>query len=111
MRRWGIGRRFAAALAACAAVAAMSACSLSASTRKSVKKADVEKQIADQLAVNAGERPSSVSCPGKLKAKDGTTMRCTLVASGGKYGVTVTVTSIKDNTVNFNIKVDDKPTP
>jgi len=71
----------------------------------------VEKQIADQLAAKAGERPTSVSCPGNLKAKEGTTMRCTLVASGGKYGLTVTVTSVKDNTVNFDIKVDDKPTP
>lgn len=28
-----------------------------------------------------------------------------------KYGVTATVTSVKDNTVNFDIKVDDEPTP
>lgn len=79
----GIGRRIAAAVAACAAVVALSSCSFSASTGKSVKKADVEKQIADQLATKTGERPSSVTCPDNLKAEEGTTMRCTLVASGG----------------------------
>lgn len=111
MGNFGIGRRIAAAVAACAAVAALSACSVSASGGKSVKQAEVEKQIADQLAAKTGERPTSVSCPDNLKAKEGTTMRCTLTARSGKYGLTVTVTSVKDNTVNFDIKVDDKPTP
>ena len=111
MSSFSTGRRITASLAACAAVAALTSCSFSASTGKSVKKADVEKQIADQLAANVGQRPTSVTCPDNLKAKVGTTMRCTLDSSGTKYGLTVTVTSIKDNTVNFNIKVDEKPAP
>ena len=108
MSNFGIGQRIAATVAA---IAAMSACSIGASSGKSVKQADVEKQIADQLAAKAGERPTSVSCPDNLKAKKGTTMRCTLAASSGRYGLRVTVTSVKDNTVNFDIKVDDKPIP
>ncbi len=63
------------------------------------------------MATKTGERPSSVTCPDDLKAKEGTTMRCMLAASSGSYGRTVTVTSVKDDTVNFDIKVDDEPAP
>lgn len=111
MNIFGIGHRVAAISAACLAAAVFSACSASAPAAKSVKKADVEKQVADQLQAKVGQKPKSVSCPGNLEATQGKTMRCSLVDNtGAKYGVTVTVTSIKDNTVNFDIKVDDKPT-
>lgn len=78
----------------------------------SVKKADVEKQVVDQLTAKVGEQPKSISCPGNLKAKVGTTMLCTLIAAdGAKYGLTVDITSIEDNTVNFGIKIGSSPTP
>ncbi|MGB9376592.1 MAG: DUF4333 domain-containing protein [Mycobacteriales bacterium] len=92
--------------------AALSGCSVTASTGTSVKKTDVERQISDQLYKKAGEAPKDVTCPRNLSAKQGTTMRCTMTDAGGtNYGLTVTVTSVKNNTVNFDIKRDSKPTP
>ncbi len=112
MARLGIVRKVAAAFAVGLTAVALSACSFSTSTGKSVKEADVESQISAQLAAKIGEKPKSVTCPGDLKAKQGTTMRCSLVdKTDKKYGLTVTVTSVEGNTVNFDIKVDDEPTP
>jgi len=50
-----------------------------------------------------------VTCPEDLEGVVGTQLRCELVAGNDTYGVTVTVTSVKGTTVNFNIAVDDKP--
>ncbi|PZS25711.1 MAG: DUF4333 domain-containing protein [Pseudonocardiales bacterium] len=95
-------------LAACA----LTSCSASISSGKKVAKAEVEKLSSDQLAAKTGQAPKSVTCPGDLKAKVGTVMRCSLATSDGrKFGFAVTVTSVKDNVAHFDIKVDDKPTP
>lgn len=80
------------------------------STGNSVSKAEVEKQISAQLASSVGQQPKSVTCPGDLKAKVGTTMRCTLVTpQGTNYGLTTTVTSVNGSDAKFSIKVDDHP--
>jgi hypothetical protein len=51
----------------------------------------------------------AITCPGDLKAVEGTKMRCQLEASNGsKIGLTLTVTSVKDNNVKFHISVDPK---
>lgn len=36
-------------------------------------------------------------------------MRCELTAGSDTLGLTVTVTSVEDTTVNFDIEVDDMP--
>ena len=77
-----------------------------------VKKADVEKQVSDQLTQKVGQTPKSVTCPGDLAAQTGTTMRCILTADDGTtIGLTVTVTSVDTSTgnVSFDIKVDNTP--
>lgn len=89
----------------------LAGCSFSASAGKSVGKAEVEHQVSTQLAARVGQQPKSVVCPGDLKAKKGTTMRCKLeTPDGTKYGVTVTVTSVNGGKANFNFQVDNKPT-
>jgi hypothetical protein len=71
------------------------------------KVADV---TAEKLAAQTGQPKPDVSCPEDLVGEVGTTTRCTLTATDGTtLGVTVTVTSVEGSQVNFDIKVDDKP--
>ncbi len=53
-----------------------------------------------------------VSCPDDLEAEEGAETRCLLTTAGEdptQFGVTVTVTSVEGDTVNFDIQVDDEP--
>ncbi len=72
-----------------------------------VDAADVESQISDQLEAQIGEAPDSVDCPEDLPAEEGAEIRCELTVAEETLGVTVTVTSVQDNTVNFDIQVDE----
>ena len=75
----------------------------------SVDRHKVEKEVSDELTKTVGQRPKSITCPGDLKAVEGTKMRCQLLASDGtKLGLTLTVTSVKDSHVKFHISVDQK---
>lgn len=76
-----------------------------------IDKNQVASQISDQLAQQFGSKPDSVTCPDNLKGTQGATLRCQLVDGGQKYGITVTVNSAQGSDVNFNFKVDEKPTP
>jgi Domain of unknown function (DUF4333) len=74
-----------------------------------VSKASVEKKIADSLEKQIGQRPKAIICPDDLKATVGTRMRCQLVAPDGtKIGLTVRVTSVKGDDVNYHFQVDKK---
>lgn len=75
-----------------------------------IDKNQVAHQISDQLAQQFGSKPDSVTCPDNLKGTQGATLRCELVDSGQKYGVTVTVNAVQGSDVNFGFKVDEKPT-
>lgn len=89
----------------------LAGCSFSASAGKFVGKSEVEHQLSTQLAAKTGEQPKAVVCPGDLKAKVGTTMRCRLdTPEGPKYGVLVTVRSVDGGKTNFDFQVDKKPT-
>ncbi len=74
-----------------------------------VDKETVASTVSDQLAIQVGSRPDSVTCPADLEGVVGTELRCELVAGNDTYGVTVTVTSVKGTNVNFHIAVDDQP--
>ncbi|GAQ58425.1 DUF4333 domain-containing protein [Streptomyces acidiscabies] len=105
-------RPSAAALAATALL--LTACSASVevgnkSKMSSGKLADV---VAKRLAETTGQPKPHITCPEDLKAKVGTTTRCTLTASDGStLGVSVKVTSVDGDRINFDIKADDKATP
>jgi hypothetical protein len=64
----------------------------------------------DALEEQIGARPE-ISCPDDLEAEEGAETRCTLTAGEDptQYGVTVTVTSVDGDTVNFDVQVDDEP--
>jgi hypothetical protein len=75
---------------------------------KAVDKKQVEQEVSTELTKTVGQKPKSITCPGDLKAKVGTKMRCTLTATDGStIGLTLTVTSVKDSDVKFHIRVDD----
>ena len=75
----------------------------------SVDRHKVEKEVSDELTKTVGQRPKAITCPGDLKAVEGTKMRCQLEATDGtKIGLTLTVTSVKGDNVKFHISVDPK---
>lgn len=80
------------------------------SATPNVSAADVEQQTATMLTDETGVAPASVECPGDLNAEIGTTMRCTINATDGtRIGVTLTVTSVDGDVVNWDFQVDDAP--
>jgi hypothetical protein len=71
---------------------------------------DVAEGAEDALEAQVGARPN-VSCPDDLEAEVGAETRCTLSVDGDdqEYGVTVVVTSVEDDTANFDVQVDEEP--
>lgn len=69
----------------------LGACSVGA--ERTLKTADVQRQIASQLEAQSHQRPTSVDCPGDIRAQKGQTFHCTLTADDGStIGATGTVT-------------------
>jgi hypothetical protein len=93
------------AVSAVVTIAAVAACSFSAGSSVAVDKNDLSRKIAQQV----GGAPESVECPDDLKGEVGATTRCTLDDAGETYGVDVTVTKVDGTDVQFDLKVDDKP--
>ncbi len=76
-----------------------------------VERSEVEKQTRAGLTKFAGREAPPVTCPEELEAKVGATTRCrTDFPDGNRLGITVKVTSVKDERVNFDIKADEKLT-
>jgi len=92
-------------------VVGLAACPTAVAETVTVDKEAVASAVSDQLAQKVGRPPDSVTCPEDLEGVVGTGLRCELVAGDDTYGLTVTVTSVKGTTVNFDIAVDDKPKP
>jgi len=92
-------------------VVGLAACPAAVAEPVTVDKEAVASAVSDQLAQKVGRPPDSVTCPEDLEGVVGTGLRCELVAGDDTYGLTVTVTSVKGTTVNFDIAVDDKPKP
>jgi len=90
-------------------VVGLAGCPTAVAQTVTVDKEKVASAVSDQLATQVGRAPDSVTCPEDLEGVVGTELRCDLVAGNDTYGVTVTVTSVKGTTVNFDIAVDDKP--
>ncbi|MCF3132255.1 DUF4333 domain-containing protein [Streptomyces olivochromogenes] len=68
--------------------------------------------VATRLAATTGQPKPDVTCPEDLVGEVGNTTRCTLTTGdGSSLGVTVTVTSVDGDDVNFHIKADETPTP
>ncbi|MFE2291542.1 DUF4333 domain-containing protein [Streptomyces sp. NPDC059452] len=102
-------------LSAVAAAALLVGCSGSITVGNSEPKLSSDalaSTVSKKLAESTGQPEPDVTCPEDLVGKLDTTTRCTLTAGDGStVGVTVTVTSVVDDRINFDIKADDTATP
>jgi outer membrane murein-binding lipoprotein Lpp len=93
----------------------LSGCSVSASVGKTEPKLSADKlasAVAEKLAATTGQPKPDITCPEELVGKVDTTTRCTLTADDGStLGVTVTVSSVDGDQINFDIKADDTASP
>ncbi|OSZ62193.1 hypothetical protein OQI_01120 [Streptomyces pharetrae CZA14] len=110
-------RRFPAAwsLVTLGVGALLAGCSVSAGSGDSEPKLSSDKladTVAQKLADTTGRPKPDVTCPEDLTGKVGTTTRCTLTADdGSSLGVTVTVSSVDGDRINFDIKADETASP
>ncbi|MDG4856792.1 DUF4333 domain-containing protein [Streptomyces sp. T-3] len=103
------------ALSAATAGGLLVGCSASVSVGSADPKVPKDKlanTVAEKLAATTGQPKPDVTCPKDLIGKVGSTARCTLaVDDGGALGVTVKVSSADGENINYDIKVDDTPSP
>ncbi|MDF3300952.1 DUF4333 domain-containing protein [Streptomyces tropicalis] len=88
-------------------------CSASVEVKKStppkLSAGKLSTTLSEKLAAATGQPRPHVSCPEDLVGKVGTTSRCTLTADDGStLGVTVKVTSVRGDRINYDFKADDK---
>jgi len=98
-------RRLAGLIAlACLAVAG---CSVSiGSSTPTVTEADLERSVAQTLAAQLGQESENVDCPDDLKGEVGAVMECTMTTDGATRTMTVTVTSVEGEQVDYDVEVD-----
>ena len=86
---------------------ALAGCSFSVgSSTPTVKEADLERSVTSTLTDKIGQAPQNVDCPDDLEGKVGAVLNCTLSIDGTARTMTVTVTSVEGEKVNFDIAVD-----
>ncbi|MGW1161017.1 DUF4333 domain-containing protein [Streptomyces sp. NPDC002513] len=90
-------------------------CSASVSVEKSTPKMSANKLagiLAERLAATTGRPKPLITCPEDIVGKVGTTTRCKLAADDGStLGVSVTVSSVDGDQINFDFKADDTASP
>ncbi|MEV0641339.1 DUF4333 domain-containing protein [Streptomyces sp. NPDC050619] len=68
--------------------------------------------LAEKLAATTGQPKPHITCPEDLAGKVGTTTRCKLTADDGStLGVTVKVSSVDGDQINFDFEADDTASP
>ncbi|WP_329111947.1 DUF4333 domain-containing protein [Streptomyces sp. NBC_01353] len=81
-------------------------------SEQKLSKAKLATTVAEKLAATTGQPTPDVACPEDLVGKVGNTTRCTLTAGDGStLGVSVTVSSVVGDQINFDIKADDTASP
>lgn len=84
---------------------AAAGCSVSIGSAPTVKEADLERSVAQTLADQLGQQPGDVDCPDDLKGEVGAVMDCTMTVDGSTRTMTVTVTSVEGEQVDYDIEV------
>ncbi|HLS79271.1 MAG TPA: DUF4333 domain-containing protein [Nocardia sp.] len=86
---------------------ALAGCSVSiGSTTPTVKEADLERSVAQTLESQLGQPSDEIDCPDDLKGEVGAVLDCTLTVDGQTSGLTVTVTSVEGDTVNYDVELE-----
>jgi hypothetical protein len=78
------------------------------SSTPTVDRSKLEDEISSQLEKQVGQAPDKIECPGDLTGEVGETERCTLTAGSDQLGVSVKVTAVDGEKVDFDIEVDKK---
>ncbi len=98
-----------------AAGALLVGCSGSVSVGNSEPKLSSDKlatTVSEKLAATTNQPKPDITCPEDLAGKVGATTRCTLTAKDGStLSVSVKVTSVEGDKINFDIKADDTASP
>lgn len=91
------------------------ACSAAANAEKSTPKLSSDKlatTLAKKLAATTGQPKPHIACPEDLVGKVGNSTRCELTAEDGStLGVSVTVSSVDGDQINFDFKADETASP
>lgn len=96
------------------AVVSAAALSLSAAAcggPDTIERADLEKEVRQQLSDSVGQQAPAASCPKTLKAEVGAMTRCSMTFDDGTLGITVKVKEVADGNARFDITADDKVQP
>lgn len=109
MRQTARSRIVARAAVGVLAALLVAGCSVSVGSPKAVSKEEVAKQASAALSKKIGREIDDVTCESDLKAKAGETTRCEVTVGGQKQGMTATATSVDDDKVKMDFKVDDAP--
>jgi hypothetical protein len=86
---------------------------LAACGAQDVDRAELEAQVQRSLQSQTVAKISvrSVSCPDRLKARQGSQTRCAITTTDGKtVGALVTVTGTANHRVQFDLKLEQNPT-
>lgn len=65
-------------------------------------KQQVEEMLKQKMAADSGTEPENVACVDDIVAKAGNTVECLVTGGGTDQSYIVTVTTIEDDTVNFD---------
>ena len=76
---------------------------------QSVSSGEVEVQAQDALTQQVGQQAPPVTCTEDLPAEVGATITCSMSDGQVTYDVLITVTSVADDKVNFDVQVADVP--
>ena len=102
-------------LSAAAAGVLLVGCSASVHVERSTPRMSADKlatMLAERLAATTGQPKPHITCPEDLVGKVGTTTRCKLTAEDGStLGISVTVSSVDGDQINFDFKADDTASP
>ncbi|CPR85597.1 Hypothetical protein ERS075558_00887 [Mycobacteroides abscessus] len=78
---------------------------------RQISKDQTEKVAKQRIEEVTKDQVESLVCEGPLEATVGATQRCVLTDGGQKAGVTLTVTKIEGDKVDFRFKIDDHLLP
>lgn len=76
-----------------------------------IPKEQIEEIGTERIEHQCRIKVESLKCDGPLEATIGATQRCVETAGGQKIGMTLIVTKIEGEKVDFSMNIDDHPLP
>ena len=80
-------------------------------TARDISEHRLEEALQSRITEEIGTAPDGIDCPGGLEAEKGAGQVCELTAGEDKLDVTVTVTSIDGEIVNFHLEIGQIKNP